>query len=519
MGKGLGPDRRTFFQLATSAATGLGIPAHRWDGFTFGSPPSTTADRLDQGPFPIDQDTGWRTLTTTTPAGGHVSNYGLGLVGYTWEENGPAVPVRKGTQSLERAVEKIAALPFVDVLYIRCDWRNVQSRPGRLDLDPVWDLTIDAAKRHGLRFAFRIQLSNPEFQPEEIALPQFLRDQVPLVKIGHLHRHGRDVELVEPRYDDPAFARAFQELNELLGARFDGDVSLEWMDLMQYGFWGEGHTSNLANPFPSYLIGEKTFHKLTQFQLGVWKRTPLAVNTQPDISAVGNGEILELAVRSGCWLRSDSIINEEPIQIEELGNRPHWLPVIMEDGYLRDYDVDKIPVDHAGVNLRQNAMLHVLDLGANYWSLWTEADNLARYNDRFPNGFRALQRRMGYRVRPAWVWQRKRLSTFELIVAIANDGVAAIPGVLVLTLRSVEGNYKKIGSLDGGHPVAGKIRQCSFLLPADMHSGELKLSAEIETKGAIRRRIRWACEQPLDPDGSFAITIQSEGAAGWLKGV
>jgi len=52
--------------------------------------------------------------------------------------------------------KKISSLSFVDVLYIRCDWRNVQSRPGRLDLHPVWSLTLDAAKRKGLRVAFRV---------------------------------------------------------------------------------------------------------------------------------------------------------------------------------------------------------------------------------------------------------------------------------------------------------------------------------------------------------------------------
>src|SRR5438046_10534603 len=75
-------------------------------------------------------------------------------------------------------------------------------------------------------------------------------------------------------------------------------------------------------------------------------------------------------------------------------------------------------------------MLHVLDLGANYWSLWTESDNLRHYYERYPNGFDTLRRRMGYRVRPSWVWQRKRYDTDELIVAVANDGVAGIAGVL-----------------------------------------------------------------------------------------
>jgi hypothetical protein len=34
-------------------------------------------------------------------------------------------------------------------------------------------------------------------------------------------------------------------------------------------------------------------------------------------------------------LRSDSIIVEEPIQIEELANCPPWLATILEDGYNR----------------------------------------------------------------------------------------------------------------------------------------------------------------------------------------
>ena len=88
---------------------------------------------------------------------------------------------------------------------------------------------------------------------------------------------------------------------------------------MMYGFWGEGHTSNLPNPFPDYLTAAKTCLEMTKVQLDLWKKVPLAVNTQPDISSVGNREVQDLCVRSGCWLRSDSIVIEEPIQIEAAG--------------------------------------------------------------------------------------------------------------------------------------------------------------------------------------------------------
>src|SRR6185436_16999542 len=78
-----------------------------------GSAPSA-ADRLDQGPFGIEQDEGWYTIETTTAAVGPVRNFGLGLVGYTWEENGPALAARGGSATLEQAVERLAALPLVD---------------------------------------------------------------------------------------------------------------------------------------------------------------------------------------------------------------------------------------------------------------------------------------------------------------------------------------------------------------------------------------------------------------------
>src|SRR5438445_331681 len=124
--------------------------------------PFSTASRLDQGPFDIDQDQGWLTLLFTTPSEKPQRNPGLGLVGYTWEESGPSLAARAGRETLEQHVERLSALPFVDVLYIRCDWRNVQKRPGRLDLDPIWSSTRDAARRRGLRVAFRVQMSSPD---------------------------------------------------------------------------------------------------------------------------------------------------------------------------------------------------------------------------------------------------------------------------------------------------------------------------------------------------------------------
>src|SRR4030095_2172927 len=168
--------------------------------------------------------------------------------------------------TLEQAVEAIARLPFVDVLYIRCDWRDVQTRAGRLEKHPVWAATFDAARRHGLRVGFRVQLSHPEIQPERLPPPPPLRPRLPLVTLER--RGGRSgPKRVEPRYDHPEFQRAFRELNDLLAAELDADPMLEFMDLMMYGFWGEGHTSDWRSPFADAALAERTFVDMARVQM------------------------------------------------------------------------------------------------------------------------------------------------------------------------------------------------------------------------------------------------------------
>ena len=527
------------------------VPDHLWEGYNFGCP--TVSNRLDQGPFGITQDDGWYTIFVTQPSRNHIRNFGTGLVGYTWEENGPARTVQCGKETLEQSVEKMASLPFVDVLYIRCDWRDVHAGPGKLQLSPVWQATFDAARRHNLGVGFRIQLSSPNIQPKKLAMPDFVREKVPIVNIGHKSKeHHTSFDFYEPRYDSPEFQKAFADLNELLAACFDGNPQLEFMDLMMYGFWGEGHTNDLPNPFPDYLTAENTFVHMTQFQLDTWKKTPLTVNTQPDISNVGNRQIQDMAVRSGCWLRSDSLIMDEPIQIEELSHRPPWLGIVMEDGENRYYVLPEFAVEEKAclsklsnsklvfvgpddeaqptgdyphkiggpleLPYRECAGFHALDIGTNYFALWTEADNIRRYYEKYPDSLCAMEHRLGYRVRPSLIWQRKRYDTMELVLGIVNDGAAGVPGVLGIYAESPDGRVKVGGNLDPGQPHAGRLRQCSIILPKGTDGQQITLRAELEVRG-VRRPVRWACHERTNPDGSITIRVKKGSDPDWKKGV
>jgi hypothetical protein len=537
--------------LLTARPLWADVQDHLWEGYDFGRPQVT--NRLDQGPFGVTQDQGWFTIFTTLPSREHIRNFGGGFVGYTWEENGPALPVQCGQQKLEDAVEKMASLPFADVLYIRCDWRDVQTSPGKLDLSPVWEATFDAAKRHNLGVGFRIQLSSPNIQPQKLSLPDFLKDKVPVVNIGHKSTaHRVDFDFYEPRYDSPEFQKAFTELNKLLAERFGDNPQLEFMDLMMYGFWGEGHTNDIPSPFPDYLTAERTFVHMTQLQMDAWKKTPLVVNTEPDISNVGNRQVQDVVVRAGGWLRSDSLIMDEPIQIEELANRPPWIATVLEDGGNRHYilpefvDEEKVCLGKLSPNMlrfvgrddekqptddyphgvggpmdrpyRESAGYHALDIGTNYFGLWTEADNVRRYYEKYPDSLRAMEQRLGYRVRPSLVWQRKRYDTMELIVGIVNDGVAGVPGILGVYAETPDGKVKVGGNLDAGQPYAGKLRQASFILPKGLDGQQINLRAELEVKG-VRRPVRWACREKTNPDGSLTIRLKKGSDTNWAKGV
>lgn len=553
--------RRRDFMKASAALGAVGgllpqrlhadVQDHLWQGYNFGSPQVT--NRLDQGPFGILQDDGWYTIFVTHASREHIRNFGTGLVGYTWEENGPALTVQCGKDTLEQSVEKMASLPFVDVLYIRCDWRDIHKGLGKLELSPVWEATFDAAKRHNLGVAFRIQMSSPNIQPAKLSLPDFLHGEVPLVNIGRKSKaNNTTFDFYEPRYDSPQFQKAFADLNELLAARFEGHPQLEYMDLMMYGFWGEGHTNDLPSPFPDYLTAEKTFVHMTELQMNTWKTTPLAVNTEPDISSVGNRQVQDMAVRAGCWLRSDSLIMDEPIQIEELANRPPWLAIVMEDGANRHYvlpeyaaeereclaklppsmlafvghDIEEQPTDDypheiggpIDLPYRESAGYHALDIGTNYFGLWTEADNIRRYYEKYPDSLRAMEQRLGYRVRPSIIWQRKRYGTMELILGIVNDGVAGVPGILGVYAESIDGSVRVGGNLDAGQPYAGRMRQASIILPKGMDGQQIVLRAELEVKG-VRRPVRWACHEKTNSDGSLTIRLKKGSDADWKKGV
>jgi hypothetical protein len=126
------------------------------------------------------------------------------------------------------------------------------------------------------------------------------------------------------------------------------------------------------------------------------------------------------------------------------------------------------------------------------------------YYQAYPAAFDRINRRIGYRVRPSFIWSYKDGGYQGLIVGFANDGIAGVPGVLRVNVETQDGKLLKSGCLDAGYPLPGKIRQAQFVLPQGIDWKGLKLRAEIEVKG-MRYPVRWACRQKLNDDGSLTL--------------
>jgi hypothetical protein len=515
--------RRDFIKstvaVAAAAELGMGkaqakVPTHNWGNYDFGSGPQV-ADRLNQGPFPqyppdavIPTDD---VVMTTTSSEDVVPNYGKGLVTYITADSGTE---EIKSDNIFQAIEDLVRFPLGQQLYIRPTWREVQPQPGRLEMPDYLKLVFDLAKKDHKRVGLRIQMCAPDYTHEP-ALPDFVLAKVPKVDLVQSdpesaaagkrfleNPHSR----YQPRYDHLFFQEAFKELVGLLAAEFDGNPLIEFVDTFMYGFWGEGHTWPFANnPFPDYQTAERTWTSMLEVQLEHFSKTPLLTNTQPDYSRVGNSELVDRTVRSNNWIRSDTIFIENE-QIEALSNRPPWIAALLEQG-LPGRPPDP-RVAYEGISPAENMIAHVMDVGANYWSLWNfhqiSAKNLMSYYQAYPGAFDRISRRIGYRVRPSFIWSYKDDGYLGLIVGFANDGIAGVPGVLRVTVESQDGKVLKSGCLDAGYPLPGKIRQGQFVFPYVTDWKELKLRAEIEVKG-MRYPVRWACHQKLNDDGSLTL--------------
>ena len=151
--------RRTFLKAASGSLllpqlAFARIPAHNWNSCDFGTGP-TAKDRLYQGPFPQYVPEAFipdsEVVMTTTASKEIVPNFGMGMTVYV---SGDYWPMRTGENSVDKYLEDLIKIPFVQNVYIRLNWCNIQSQPGKLEFPEAWNRLLRSPKNTGSGWRF-----------------------------------------------------------------------------------------------------------------------------------------------------------------------------------------------------------------------------------------------------------------------------------------------------------------------------------------------------------------------------
>jgi Domain of unknown function (DUF4832) len=139
--------------------------------------------------------------------------------------------------------------------------RSLMTGPTNFDwssLDSL--LSTDAVRGH--QTVFRVYLDYPG-QPTGI--PQYLLDDG---LATYSYTNYGNTTSVSPDYENPLLDQAMTNFIAALGARYDGDPRIGFIELGLLGFWGEWHTYPVTNLFASVQVQEEVivaytnaFHK------------------------------------------------------------------------------------------------------------------------------------------------------------------------------------------------------------------------------------------------------------------
>lgn len=186
----------------------------------------------------------------------------------------------------------------------------VMSGPNTFNWSQVDSVLNDIASR-GHQTAFRFYLDYPT---KPSGIPQYLIN-------GGLTTHsyndyGNNGVSVSPNYDDPNLRTAMDQFIAALGARYDGDARVGFVQAGLLGFWGEWHTYpyNGTNGQPDWFASSATQGQILNDFVNAFHTTKLEVrqpNTQNASLPIGYHDdsfALETKTSSLGWHFMDNMV-------------------------------------------------------------------------------------------------------------------------------------------------------------------------------------------------------------------
>ncbi len=149
---------------------------------------------------------------------------------------------------------------MVNVMYDRPDWSAIEPSENTFNWS-LLDNAISSAQANGVKFAFGIVNCDVENYVSANATPQWVfNDGAGSYQVGP--NSWAVTNYTVPYWStNPVFFAKLDAFISALGQRYDGNTNIAYIDIRDYGEWGEGHlgnigTANNGQTIPSISVGE-----------------------------------------------------------------------------------------------------------------------------------------------------------------------------------------------------------------------------------------------------------------------
>lgn len=432
------------------------------------------------------------------PYKGHIHNPGMGIIsmaisdhmntGYTPQERA-ANDRKKPFKLTEKMLKDVTALSYIDNLYIRVGWNDVQKENGKLHLIPEFEMAVEAAKEAGIGWGFRIMQASPS-NPSEHLVPDFLADKLPMHSYYDGDFYGPYPKKL-PLYTEE-YLKYWEEMLLMLGEKYDSDAGLEYADVSGFGLWGEGHhgcidkiTGQVKDlKLDSEERTEEVVARLIQSHQRAFIETPMVLNL-----VLGEYVAAQKAIGDGCWVRRDSYYHWFQADQAQYGlmKRPDAAMIFetVMPGIAMEDNED--PAFRCGYLEMPDRMC---DYGPAYGIVGFNPLDTLYADHMMPQLFDAFKKRLGYRLRPSICWKIEgECGKQSLVLGMVNDGVANPPGTVFIHAKG--GGGETFVPVEAG-ALGGRMTLIELPLPENC-GNRVDLSMEILI-GKKKRPVRFAAE-------------------------
>ena len=347
-----------------------------------------------------------------------VLNPGQGWVLYETPDNQSAATIALGTTG-----------------YLRYEWATINPAENVYNWSPI-DNAINAWARHGKQFAFGI-VNVSTSEKLYYCTPKWVFDKGAKYTMGNGGDGSTERKYYIPVWDDPIYVAECKKFAEALAKRYDGNPNIAYIDIRNYGNWGEGHMIPFEN-HTKPLTAQQVQSLLMQPYINSFKHTQLIVCWGMTLG----DSFSSWAVDNGIGLRCDGIMGyNDGVELRAATGKK---PAVWEfGGHFADLE------NNPEYTWNDTKFLNIIKANKpNYIGMGQWGSDAAYMLIKKPALIREVANLMGYNFSVTTVsyGNMKSGEGQEISLSIENSGVTVLLTDCVIKLALLDGNDSVVSS-------------------------------------------------------------------------